>query len=35
MEYRDYYKVLGVSKDATQADIKHAYRKLAKNIILI
>ena len=30
MEYKDYYKILGLSKDATQDDIKRAYRKLAK-----
>ncbi|GHB05305.1 curved DNA-binding protein [Algimonas arctica] len=30
MEYKDYYKVLGVDKTATQDDIKRAYRKLAR-----
>ena len=30
MDYKDYYKILGVEKNATQAQIKSAYRKLAK-----
>jgi curved DNA-binding protein len=30
MEYKDYYKILGVKKDASQDDIKRAYRKLSR-----
>lgn len=30
MEYKDYYQIMGVGRDATQDDIKRAYRKLAR-----
>ncbi len=30
MQYQDYYKILGVDRNATEADIKKAYRKLAR-----
>jgi len=30
MEYADYYKVLGIGRDAKQDEIKKAYRKLAR-----
>ena len=32
---RDYYDVLGIDRNADEKTIKKAYRKLAKNIILI
>src|SRR4051794_37771335 len=31
MDYKDYYAVLGVPKTATQAEIKKAFRKLARD----
>ena len=30
MEFKDYYKIMGVARDATQDDIKRAYRQLAR-----
>lgn len=30
LKYKDYYEILGVSKDADEKEIKSAYRKLAK-----
>ncbi|MGE5140960.1 MAG: DnaJ C-terminal domain-containing protein [Rudaea sp.] len=32
MDYKDYYKILGVPKDATDKDIKSAYRRLARKL---
>jgi curved DNA-binding protein len=30
MEYKDYYKILGVKRDASPSDVKRAYQKLAR-----
>ncbi len=30
MDFKDYYKVMGVARDATEAQIKQAYRRLAR-----
>lgn len=30
MEFKDYYQVMGVARDATEAQIKQAYRRLAR-----
>ncbi len=30
MDYKDYYKIMGLEKSADQAEIKRAYRKLAR-----
>ena len=32
MEFKDYYKTLGVAKTATEKEIKHAFRKLARKL---
>src|SRR5579864_7852912 len=30
VDYKDYYKILGVNKNATEKEIRSAYRKLAR-----
>jgi curved DNA-binding protein len=30
MEYKDYYKIMGIKRDATQDEVKRAYRRLAR-----
>ena len=30
MKFRDYYETLGVARSATEAEIKSAYRKMAR-----
>src|SRR5438045_7531814 len=30
VDYKDYYKILGVNKNATEKEIRQAYRKLAR-----
>ena len=33
MDYKDYYAVMDVARDASQDDIKRAYRKLARKYL--
>ena len=30
MDYKDYYKIMGLKPDASSSDIKTAYRRLAR-----
>src|SRR6516225_1897013 len=30
VEYKDYYEILGIPRDASQDDVRRAYRKLAR-----
>ena len=32
MEFKDYYKTLGVAKSATEKEVKQAFRKLARKL---
>src|SRR4249920_1571680 len=32
MAYTDYYKILGITKTASEEDVKKAYRKLARKL---